>query len=108
MIDCLIQGARIVDGTGGPSIEGSVGIDKGRIVTVGASHETARKTVDVDGMCVAPGLIDPHTHFDAQLMWDPTGSPAIYHGVTTVVGGNCGFAITPVLDRDIEYLGQMM
>jgi N-acyl-D-aspartate/D-glutamate deacylase len=109
MIDCLITNGRIVDGTGRPSVYGAVAIDGGRVVAVGDGDATsARRVIDAEGRCVAPGLIDPHTHFDAQLMWDPTASPAIFHGITTVIAGNCGYTIAPARPRDVRYLAQMM
>ncbi len=97
MIDLLITNARIVDGSGAPPRAGSIAIDAGRIVAVGDDVPAeARRVIDAGGQVAAPGFIDPHTHYDAQLCFDPYAFPAIEHGVTTVVPGNCSLSLAPL------------
>src|ERR1700704_5629177 len=93
--DLVIDNARIIDGLGAPALEGGVAVADGRIAAVGRNLGAARQTVDAEGLALAPGIVDIHTHYDAQLTWDPYATPSTSLGVTTVVIGNCGFTIAP-------------
>lgn len=95
MHDLVIRNARIADGLGNPLAEGNLAVDGDRIAAIGAVAAAGRETMDAAGMVLAPGVIDVHTHYDAQLTWDPTASPSPALGVTTLVIGNCGFGIAP-------------
>ena len=100
MHDFVIRNARIFDGLGNDPIEGDLGVRGGRIAGVGDDVGAGRETVDAQGLALAPGIVDIHTHFDAQLTWDPWATPSVGLGVTTVVIGNCGFTIAPCRERD--------
>ncbi|MFI6806319.1 amidohydrolase family protein [Streptomyces luteogriseus] len=111
MLDHVIKGVTVVDGTGVPAFTADVGIEDGRIAVMGEVTQTARTTEDATGLVLTPGFVDPHTHYDAQLFWDPYATPSLNHGVTTVAGGNCGFTLAPLNpDRpgDADYTRRMM
>src|SRR5688572_24423159 len=106
--DLVIRGGSVVDGTGLPAYTADVAIRDGRIAAIGRIAADARRVVDADGLIVAPGFIDVHTHYDVQLDWDPVASPAMQHGVTTVLAGNCGFTLYPARPDDVDWLTGML
>jgi N-acyl-D-aspartate/D-glutamate deacylase len=107
MLDLLIKNARICDGTGTPSFMGNLGVKDGVIHFLGkANGQTAERVLDADGLVLAPGFVDPHTHYDAQIAWDPLLTCSPWHGVTTVVMGNCGVGVAPVKSETREILMQ--
>ena len=99
MTDLLIKNAKIVDGTGAPAFEGDITVDGGiisSVTPVGEAAKTADKVIDAEGNLVTPGFVDIHTHYDGQVCWDKLVTPSSWHGVTTVVMGNCGVGFAPV------------
>ncbi|MGH6971322.1 MAG: amidohydrolase family protein, partial [Caulobacteraceae bacterium] len=101
MLDLLIKGGEVADGSGAAKVRADVAVKDGRIVAVEPGVEAeARRTLDASGRIVAPGFIDPHTHFDVQLLWDGAAKPAMEHGITTVVPGNCSLSLAPLKAPD--------
>jgi len=109
-MDLVIRNATIVDGTGRDRYSGDIGVENGLIVAVGNVESKAKEEIDAGGAVAAPGFIDCHTHYDAQICWDEMLSPSVYHGVTTAIGGNCGFTLAPLSGRedDADYLMNML
>src|SRR5262249_37530345 len=95
-IDLVVRGGTVVDGSGKPGFTADLAVEDGRIVEIGTVAAKGARELDADGLLVTPGFIDGHTHFDAQINWDPLGTSSCWHGVTSVVMGNCGFTIAPV------------
>lgn len=108
MLDLLIKGGTVVDGTGGEPYMADVGVREGRIVEVGRITRPARDTVDATGLWVTPGFVDIHTHYDGQVTWDENFTPSIYHGVTTLMMGNCGVGFAPVRPGHEDDLVKLM
>ena len=102
--DLVVKNGTVVDGTGAPGFRADIGVNDGKITAIGRLGDKAYRTVDADGHVVTPGFIDGHTHMDAQVFWDPLGSCSCYHGVTSVVMGNCGFTIAPCAERDAGFV----
>ena len=107
-LDLAIKNGIIVDGSGGPRYRADIGIQDGKIVEVGRIRNSATEVIDAEGKVVAPGFIDGHTHMDAQVAWDPLGSCSCWHGVTSVVMGNCGFALAPCRPEQQEWLARCL
>src|SRR5262247_1415326 len=107
MHDLVIENARIVDGTGAPAYDGNLTASGGRITGLHRTPKTgeaARQRIDAQGRVLAPGFVDPHTHYDAQVAWDPLLTCSPWHGVTSVVMGNCGVGVAPVRPETREIL----
>ena len=100
--DLLVKNGTVVDGSGSPGYRADVGIIDGKIAAIGRINEGAKQTIDAEGHIVSPGFVDGHTHMDAQIFWDPIGSCSCYHGVTSVVMGNCGFTLAPCKQEDAD------
>jgi N-acyl-D-amino-acid deacylase len=107
-LDLLIKNGAIVDGSGMLRYRADVGVSGGKIVEIGRIRAAAERVIDADGLIVAPGFIDGHTHMDAQIAWDPLGSCSCWHGVTSVVMGNCGFALAPCKPEDREWCARCL
>src|SRR5688572_8733774 len=98
--DLLIKNGTVIDGSGLPRYRADVAVRNGKIAAIGRIRESAQDVIDAEGHVVAPGFIDGHTHMDAQVFWDPLGTSSCYHGITTVVMGNCGFTLAPCAEKD--------
>jgi N-acyl-D-aspartate/D-glutamate deacylase len=98
--DIIIRNGTIIDGSGMPCYRADLGIAAGKIAAIGRLRDSAREIIDAEGNVVAPGIIDAHTHMDAQVFWDPLGTCSCWHGITTVVMGNCGFSLAPCAEKD--------
>jgi len=107
-LDLLIRNGTVVDGSGAARFRGDVGVRNGAIVEIGRIRAAAERTIDAEGLIVAPGFIDGHTHMDAQVAWDRMGSCSCWHGVTTVIMGNCGFALAPCTPREREWFARCL
>src|SRR3984957_10728661 len=106
--DLLLNGGILVDGSGMPRRAADVAVSAGEIVAIGKlAGATAKRMIDLDGRVLAPGVVDIHTHYDPQILFEPNATPSSYHGVTTVVAGNCGFSIAPTRERDRDFQLQL-
>src|SRR3982751_3288471 len=108
MLDLKIVNGTVIDGSGGDRFRGDVGVSDARFVAVGEVAEDARETIDASGRVVAPGFVDIHTHYDAQVFWDAALTPSPYHGVTTVIAGNCGLTLAPIADEHADFLVRLL
>ena len=102
--DLVVKDGMVVDGSGGARYRGDVAIKDGKIAKIGRVNERAAQTIEAEGHIVSPGFVDGHTHMDAQIFWDPIGSCSCYHGVTSVVMGNCGFTLAPCKQEDADFV----
>jgi N-acyl-D-aspartate/D-glutamate deacylase len=108
VLDLIVKNGTVIDGSGLPRYRADVGVKGGRIVEIGRIRAAAERVIDAEGMIVSPGFIDGHTHMDAQVAWDPLGSCSCWHGVTSVVMGNCGFALAPCKPADREWFARCL
>ena len=106
--DLIIRGAKVVDGTGIPAYVADVGIKGERIAKIGRINGDAERVIEAKGLVLVPGFIDIHTHYDVQLDWDPIATPSCWHGITTVLAGNCGFTLAPAKPEDVDWLAGML
>ena len=107
-LDLIIKNATVVDGSGGPRYIADVGVKDGKITEIGRINSRAGRSLDADGLILSPGFIDGHTHMDAQVAWDVQGTCSCWHGVTTVIMGNCGFALAPCKESEREWFAQCL
>src|SRR5438552_6643181 len=106
--DLLIEGARVIDGTGTGSFTADVGVVGEKIALVGKADAGAKRVIAADGLAVAPGFIDNHTHYDGQMFWEPWLTPTSWQGFTTVVTGHCGLTLAPLRKTDHYYMAQAL
>ncbi len=106
--DLVIRNGTLVDGSGAEPVRADVAVQGNRIAAVGDVDGLADRTIDAEGMLVTPGFVDVHTHLDAQICWDPIATSPCWHGVTSVVMGNCGVTFAPCKPEDREYLARLM
>ena len=106
--DLLVKNGRIADGSGMPSFHGDVAVKNGKIVELGKLGGSANRVIDAEGMVIAPGFVDNHCHYDAQVTWDPTCSFSCHHGATTVIIGNCSLSLAPVRPGTEERLSEFL
>src|SRR5262245_11438840 len=107
----VVTGGIVIDGTGAPGRRADLGIRDGRIVEIAAPGDLGTRSTNqfaVAGLVVAPGFVDIHTHLDAHVFWDPSCSPSILHGITTVIGGNCGYSIAPLTENETDYVMRLL
>ena len=107
-VDLVIRGGSVIDGTGSLAFTADIAVEGDRIVEIGKVDSKGKREIDADGQIVTPGFVDIHTHLDAQLAWDPIASPSCWHGVTSVVLGNCGVTFAPVSKDGATVLAEMM
>src|SRR5688500_12452172 len=108
MFDLVIRNGMLADGSGAAPVAGDLAVSCDRIVEMGDVDGRGTREIDADGRLVTPGFVDIHTHLDAQLSWDPIGTSSCWHGVTSVVLGNCGVTFAPCKPEDRRYLAEMM
>ena len=108
MYDLIIRNGTIIDGSGDARFVADVAVQDGRITAVGKIEQTGHREIDATGKLVTPGWVDIHTHYDGQATWDPLLAPSSWHGVTTVVMGNCGVGFAPVKPQDRNFLIELM
>ena len=108
MYDTIIRNGTIIDGTGADRYVADIALKDGRVAAIGEINEQSDNEIDANGKLVTPGWVDVHTHYDGQATWDPVLAPSSWHGVTTVVMGNCGVGFAPVKPKDRDFLIELM
>lgn len=108
MYDILIRGAELIDGSGAARRRADVGINGHQVTAIGKLDDAAKQFIDADGLVLCPGFVDVHTHFDAQVLWDPMLTPMPQQGYTTVIAGNCGFTVAPMDPGNAEFMMRLL